>query len=142
MKYLVIGLMIFSGWRCAQNKVRENADEDRIAADKAAAVFYEGVRTGDLVSTYPVMSDDFFLYTSKQEYEIAMDNFKSVTGNIIRYELEDWDSNVTAGDNPTGTYHLNYKVYYDSDTTTETFNLKLENGEVKIIGYKINSKKL
>jgi hypothetical protein len=142
MKYFLFGLIIFSGLNCSNNSTNINSDEDKIAADKIASSFYEAVRVSRLENTLPVLSNDFFLYTSKQEYVAMMENFKSATGNLIRYELGNWDTQTENGKHPSGSYHLQYKVYYEKDTATETFNLIKESEEIKIIGYQINSKKL
>lgn len=142
MKRFLFACIIFSGMSCSFNSTSLNSDADKTAADKIAVTFYEAVRENALEKTYPVLSKDFFLYTTKPEYEIMMGNFNRITGNLMNYELEKWDSKVVSGTDPSGSYHLQYKVYYDKDTTTETFNLIKEEDGIKIIGYQINSKKL
>lgn len=142
MKYFLFGLIIFSGLNCSDNSTRINSDEDKIAADKIAGAFYKAVRIDSLENTLPVLSKDFFLYTTKQEYVAMMENFKSATGKLIRYELANWDTQTENGKHPSGSYHLQYKVYYEKDTSTETFNLIKESEDIRIIGYRIKSKKL
>lgn len=142
MKYFLFGLIIFSGLNCSNNSTSINSDEDKIAADKIVGAFYKAVKADSLENTLPVLSKDFFLYTTKQQYVAMMENFKSLTGKLIRYELSNWDTQTENGKHPSGTYHLQYKVYYENDTSTETFNLVKESEEIRIIGYQIKSKKL
>ena len=142
MKYFLFAIIIFSGLNCSKNSTRINSEEDKIAADKIAGAFYEAIRINSLENTLPVLSKDFFLYTSKQDYAAMMENFKAETGNLIRYELGNWDTQTENGKHPTGSYHLQYKVYYEKDTTTEIFNLIKESDDIRIVGYQIKSKKI
>lgn len=142
MKYFLFWIIIFSALNCSNNSTSINSEADKISADKIVTAFYEAVMVDSLENTLPVLSKDFFLYTSKQEYVAMMENFKSVRGSLIRFELGNWDTQTENGKHPTGSYHLQYKVYYENDTTTETFNLIQESEDIRIVGYQIKSKKL
>lgn len=60
-------------------------------------------------------------------------------GKIIKVELMEWKTEVKKGTSPVSDYALTYKIGREKYESEELIILQKENGEIKILGYRVNS---
>ncbi len=134
--YILIGFSLTS---CHFNTTYSNREEDKKDAEKITSQFYDLVKQNDYTKTYKLFSEKFFAITDTVKLNNIFRTTVEKLGAIESMTLDKWETNVVKGTDEKSDYALQYIVKHKRFDSKETFTLTKENGEIKIIGYNINS---
>lgn len=125
---------------CHYNSQYLNREEDKNEAEQVTNKLYDFLKSKNYEGTNDLFSKKFFEVTDKEKLLkiYAMTNEK--LGDLITTEVESWETKVVKGSNPSSNYVLVYKNKYERFEARETITLtKEEDGQIRILGYNINS---
>ncbi|MET3538507.1 hypothetical protein [Chryseobacterium limigenitum] len=133
---LIISFLLIS---CSFNQTFSNRESDKNDADQIAKKFYWQLKYGgNQDKMYELFSDKFFEVTNRDKLNELNTVSQNKIGKIQEYNLVKWETLVVKGSNARSEYVLTYDVKRDMGKTEETFSMQKENGDIKIVGYRIN----
>ncbi|MDH6250865.1 hypothetical protein M2347_000592 [Chryseobacterium sp. H1D6B] len=133
---LIISFLLIS---CSFNQTFSNRESDKKDAEEISKKFYWELKYGsNQDKIYELFSNKFFEVTSKEKLDQMNTVSQNEIGPIQEYNLIKWETLVVKGSNARSQYLLIYDVKRTNGKTEETFSMNKENGEIKIIGYRIN----
>ncbi|UWX60590.1 hypothetical protein N0B40_19655 [Chryseobacterium oranimense] len=140
MKHLYLILISFLLIGCSYNQVFSNREEDKKDAEKISQKFFWELKYGGNLDTiYNLFGDKFFEVTSKEKLLQIINTTQNDIGRVEEYDLVKWETLIVKGSNPKSEYLLIYDVKRGSAKTEETFSMmKDKNGDIKIVGYRVN----
>jgi len=101
--------------------------------------FYDLIKKGDYAKTYVLFSDKFFAVTDTSKLNNLLKAIDDKLGSIENTQLEKWETQVITGTDENSTYALQYVVKHKKFESKEFFTMVKEDGQIKIIGYNVNS---
>lgn len=89
---------------------------------------------------YNLFGDKFFEVTDKDKLLQIINTSQNDIGRVEEYNLVKWETLIVKGSNPKSEYLLVYDVKRGTTAKTEeTFSMqKDKNGDIKIVGYRVN----
>jgi len=132
-------LICFSFTGCHFNSRNINSDEDKNDAEKITKEFYDLLKKADYVKTYKLFGKNFFVATDTSKLNDLFITTNEKLGPIESMELGEWETIVVTGTDAKSDYALQYIVKHEKFEAKETFRLTKENGQIKIVGYNVNS---
>jgi len=139
MKKIYLLIISFLLMSCSFNQTFSNRESDKNEAEKISRKFYwELLYGGNQDDLYKLFGEQFFAVTSEEKLNELNLTSQNEIGQIQDYNLVKWETLVVQGSNPRSEYVLTYDVKRERGKTQETFSMNKEEGEIKIIGYRIN----
>jgi hypothetical protein len=141
MKYITFLFLVLSISSCTYNvnAISKNNIEDKEDAEKITNALYESIQNEDLEKAHVYFSKRFLEVTNKDELDSIIIKTNNQLGKIIKVELMEWKTEVKKGTSPVSDYALTYKIGREKYESEELIILQKENGEIKILGYRVNS---
>jgi hypothetical protein len=138
--FLIISLLLIS---CSFNEFYKDRESDKKDGEKVSQKFYWELRHGaNQDDIYKLFGEKFFAVTDKEKL-VELLNITNKIGPIQEYNLSKWETLVVKGSNAKSEYLLTYDVKRGVETTHETFTMeKDKNGDIKIVGYRVNQELL
>lgn len=140
MKHLYLILISFLLVSCSFNQTFSNREEDKKDAEKISQKFFWELKYGGNMDTiYNLFGDKFFAVTDKEKLLQIINTTQNDIGRIEEYNLVKWETLIVKGSNAKSEYLLVYDVKRGTSKTEETFSMqKDKNGDIKIVGYRVN----
>jgi hypothetical protein len=141
MKYITFLFLVLSISSCTYNvnAISKNNIEDKEDAEKITNALYESIQNEDLEKAHVYFSKRFLEVTNKDELDSIIIKTNNQLGKIIKVELMEWKTEVKKGTSPVSDYALTYKIGREKYESEELIILQKENGEIKILVYRVNS---
>jgi hypothetical protein len=141
MKYITFLFLVLSISSCTYNvnAISKNNIEDKEDAEKITNALYESIQNEDLEKAHVYFSKRFLEVTNKDELDSIIIKTNNQLGKIIKVELMEWKTEVKKGTSPLSDYALTYKIGREKYESEELIILQKENGEIKILVYRVNS---
>jgi len=138
MKQFFTIMLAFLLTSCSQ--IYTNRETDKEAGEKIPKKFYWEIRYGGAQDNLlKLFGDEFFEATSKDKFLESIGVAENKIGPIQEYNLVKWETLIVKGSNAKSEYLFVYDLKRGTNKTQETFSLKKdENGDIKIIGYRVN----
>ena len=138
-KIIYILLTSFLLVSCNFNQFYKDRESDKADGEKIPQKFYWEIRYGgNQDNIFKLFGEKFFSVTSKEKLTELL-NVTGQIGPVEEYNLSHWETMVVKGSNPKSEYLFVYDVKRGTEKTQETFTLeKDENGDIKIVGYRVN----
>jgi len=142
-KEFIYGFILFAflsllSLSCSCN--RSNQEGDKREAEKITNKFYNLIIDKQYRSTFPLLSNSFWKETDTSKFLNFLETADIKLGKIKEFELNNWQTFVSAGSITSGDYILQYKTKRDSIDSQETFTLKYEKEKgILIVGYNITT---
>ncbi len=124
---------------CHFNDQYLDREEDKNDAEKITSEFYKNLQNHDSIALFKLFSDKFWGNTDSIKFYKDISNIEGKLGKLEKIELDHWNTRVVEGTDPISEYVLYYLNKYEKHEAKETINLLKENGQIKIVGYNINS---
>ena len=124
---------------CRFNSSYINREEDKRDAEQAIAQFYELLKNQDYKGTYRLFDKRFFEVTDTQKLNEIYDISFEKLGDVESYNIEKWETQAIVGTDPKTNYVFLLNVRRSDFASKETITLLKEKGEIKIMGYHVNS---
>lgn len=138
MKQIICCLLLLIFTSCDFNRIYQNREKDKIAAEKTPQKFYTSLERQSFEKTESIFSKKFFEKTDKSKIKLMIEQSTNDYGKVLHYNLSHWESFVVEGSNPKGEFIFVYDVEREKLKTQEYFTMEKVNGEIKIVGYRIN----
>ncbi|MDR6921787.1 MULTISPECIES: hypothetical protein [Chryseobacterium] len=140
MQKIVLILISFLLISCSFNQTFSNRESDKKDAEKISEKFYwEEKYGGNLDTIYNLFGDKFFEVTDKEKLLKIINASQNDIGRVEEYNLVKWETLIVKGSNPKSVYMLAYEVKRGTSKTEEIFSMeKDKNGDIKIVGYRVN----
>lgn len=140
MKRLYFILISFLLISCSFNQTFSNREEDKKAAEEISKKFFWELKYGGNLDTiYNLFGNKFFEVTDKEKLLQIINTTQNDIGRVEEYNLVKWETLIVKGSNAKSVYLLVYDVKRGTSKTQETFSMeKDKNGDIKIVGYKVN----
>ncbi|PQA95659.1 hypothetical protein B0A69_04600 [Chryseobacterium shigense] len=140
MKKLYLILISFLLISCSFNQTFSNREEDKKEAEEISKKFFWELKYGGNLDTiYNLFGDKFFEVTDKEKLLQIINTTQNDIGRVEEYDLVKWETLIVKGSNAKSEYLLVYDVKRGTAKTEETFSMeKDKNGDIKIVGYKVN----
>lgn len=140
MKKLYLILISFLLISCSFNQTFSNREEDKKEAEEISKKFFWELKYGgNLDIIYNLFGDKFFEVTDKEKLLQIINTTQNDIGRVEEYNLVKWETLIVKGSNAKSEYLLVYDVKRGTAKTEETFSMeKDKNGDIKIVGYKVN----
>ena len=137
--FLLILPILFAS--CHYSNKYENREEDKIVAEKVTNELFEFIKKSDFDNAIKLFDKKFLEVTSESELRKIFDLTEKKLGKLKNTKLIECKTMVSEGAIETGTYLLSYESEFEKETGELNISLtKNENGGIKILGYKVNSK--
>lgn len=135
--FILISFLLIS---CSFNQTFSNREEDKKEAEEISKKFFWELKYGGNLDTiYNLFGNKFFELTDKEKLLQIINTTQNDIGRVEEYNLVKWETLVVKGSNAKSVYLLVYDVKRGTSKTEETFSMeKNKNGDVKIVGYKVN----
>lgn len=127
---------------CRVNKVYNNREQDKIAAEIPLRRFYQSVRSNNYSQIFNLLSNDFKKSSDTSQLFKLINISKERLGNIDSMYLANWETSVIEGPNPNSNYSFVFIVFRQKSTSKETFKLLKERDSIKILSYNVDAKDL
>lgn len=125
---------------CSVNSTRLNDPKEIASARKIADDFYRTrLEQGDQFS-YAFFADTFYTATSKEELQEYYAYTEKCLGKLKKTHYMTGECEIVSGTDPRSLYTLVYENKYDSAMASEVITMTKENGHIRIMNYKVNSK--
>lgn len=140
MKRLYFILISFLLISCSFNQTFSNREEDKKEAEEISKKFFWELKYGGNLDTiYNLFGNKFFEVTDKEKLLQIINTTQNDIGRVEEYSLVKWETLIVKGSNAKSVYLLVYDVKRGTSKTEETFSMeKDKNGDIKIVGYKVN----
>lgn len=140
MKRLYFILISFLLISCSFNQTFSNREEDKKEAEEISKKFFWELKYGGNLDTiYNLFGNKFFEVTDKEKLLQIINTTQNDIGRVEEYNLVKWETLIVKGSNAKSVYLLVYDVKRGTSKTEETFSMeKDKNGDIKIVGYKVN----
>jgi hypothetical protein len=135
--FLLIILNIFILFGC--NFFYKNREEDKNDAEKVTIEFYNFLQHDKYELTYKFFSPELLEVTDSTKLKLTFESLKSKLGAIKSYKLTDWETLRIEGTNPKSEYVLVYEIERELYNSKERISLVKVDGEIKIIGFNVDS---
>ncbi|UCC94774.1 MAG: DUF4019 domain-containing protein [Candidatus Omnitrophota bacterium] len=114
--------------------------QDTGVAENLAAIYYESIKAKNFDKAQELCGPQFFQRTSREDFLQLLQTINKKLGNLQSYKLAGFHVRKQIGI-PSGNYYiLQYKVTYSKYSAAEVLTLfKPSGGEIKILGYNVNS---
>lgn len=135
--YLFFTLLLLTS--CNFNQFYKDRESDKIDGERIPQKFYWELRHGgNQDDIYKLFGEKFFEVTDKKKLGELI-NITNNIGSVQKYTLVKWETLIVKGSNARSQYFFEYNVERGTETTDESFNLeKDEEGNIKIVGYRVN----
>lgn len=124
---------------CHLNSTYYNRASEKQEGEKVVAQFYESVKSKNFKETYKLFDRRFFEVTDTQKLNDMYDVSFEKLGNVLSYDIGRWETDATVGTDAKTNYRFLCDVKRTNFASQETITLVKEKGEIKIIGYHLNS---
>ncbi|WP_430612309.1 hypothetical protein [Flavobacterium sp. JP2137] len=132
--FLVVPLFV----ACNSNAKSGGLRQDERAAEAIGGWLYYYSMNKNYDSIYNLMGQDYFAKTSKEQLKNYIIEKEEKLGEIKTFEIKDWKKHQAEGDSDIDAqYVLRYKVEYVNGASEETLYLSKEDGDLKIMDYKV-----
>jgi hypothetical protein len=139
-RFTVLLFLVLTACNFNVNASYENEENEKENAESKVALFYNNTEKNDITNVMNLFSDSFYKISDRNKFKTFLIEKKKTLGDFKSYVLEDWKTTRVEGTSPKTEYLLIYKVEYSKFSAVETFSLIKEKGEVKILGYHVDSK--
>jgi len=135
--FLFIALLLIS---CNFNQFYKDRESDKKDGEKIPQKFYWELRYGaNQEDIYKLFGEKFFAVTTKDKLAELINVTQNKIGPVQEYNLVKWETMIVKGSNARSEYFFTYDVKRGTEHTEETFTMeKNENGDIKIVGYRVN----
>ncbi|MEO6149133.1 MAG: hypothetical protein ABIN95_02155 [Mucilaginibacter sp.] len=135
----IIAFFIVAITGCNYSSTAINSEKDKAAAESVAGMLYLDIQNKDYDDPAKLFSKQFFTVTSREKLKEIFVSTNKKLGDLKDTNLTKWDTKVVKGTNPSANYQLVYNNTYKNYAAEEIITLIMEDGKIKIIGYRINS---
>jgi len=132
---LLVVLLINQFICCYSEYSRENSFQDKLDAEKVTDRFYSAMKIGDFKSIHSLFGNDYYRVSDTFRIDSILTKVSFKFGKLNSRNLSIWHTKVVFGNEPSGDYYLEYKNYYEKDSTREKFYLKKYDDSIKITSY-------
>jgi len=142
MKNLFLGLMALSCLllvNCRLNGTTINEEYIKEDAVKVSDKLYGYIEKDNYTEADKLFSAQFFKVINKGSLHVFLKKNKELLGGFKSRVLSDWGSRNVVGTNPATECKLVYTSGYTKYNAVETISLIKEGGEMKIVGYHVDS---
>lgn len=137
--FIAFALCMFAS-ACTFTTTRLNREEDKAAAENVAKKFFGYLKSKDYDATLKLCSDSLWVNTTKENLKNVYTYSDDKLGDLKSDSLVKWQTKVVSGTDPWARYELIYKNHYQNGPADVDILLTKEsNGEIRILGYHINS---
>jgi hypothetical protein len=134
--YIIIFLQSIS---CNFNATYLDEESEKKKAEIVVDKFYDYIKNSEFKNTENLFSSKFYKITSKAVLNQIYLKTKNDLGTFKSKRLIDWKTRRIEGSKPSLDVFLKYEVEYEYFKAIETINLIMEENEIKILSYNINS---
>jgi len=124
---------------CNFSRTYINREEDKQEAVQVVDQFYDKLAKGNYDAVDALFSSEFWKVTSKEKLHNLLIKKKEKLGSLKSKVLAKWETKKIEGSNSSANYALLYDNKYDKFEAKETFRLVLEQNQIRIIAFNINS---
>lgn len=135
--FMISACLVISA--CHFNSSYNNREVDKQDGEKVVSQFYELLKNKYYQKTYIYFDKRFFEVTDTQKLNKIYDISFEKLGDIESYSIERWETEAIVGTDPKINYQFLCNVKRTNYASKETITLLKEKGEIRIIGYHINS---
>jgi len=139
-KLLLILIIPILATSCHFSNKYQNRESDKQDAEKITAELFGFIKQSDFDKATELFGEEFFKVITKEELMKIFESTQIKLGGLKSTELADWNTMVSEGAIEQGIYNLNYNSEFENDNAKLKLTLtKNENGEIKVVGYNIQS---
>lgn len=140
MKKLILVPFLFIGilYGCSVNTTYRNRESDKNDAEHITNNFYALLQLNQFQKVKDLFSDTFFSVAGNGILSQLITRSNNEFGTILNDSLIQWQTVVVNGTNANSEYLMRYEVSRTKKHTIETFSLRKEAGDIKIIGYNVS----
>lgn len=142
IKKLAFLILTLSMCSCNTNKTYNDRECDKAEGEIVVRKLYRAIHGGDYSNVVELLSTKFLNNTDTVQLFNLFRFANERLGTIDSMYLDSWQTSVMEGASPKSSYSFTFIVFRRKSPSKEMVKLEKENGEIKIVSYNIDSKKI
>jgi len=124
---------------CHFNSSYVNREEDKADGEKVTRKLYDLLKGKRYTEAYSLFSPEFYKVTDTGKLRDMFIASEEKLGSVQSLTLENWNTVSVKGTDNRSEYRYVYTVRRANYASKEDISLRKEDGDIKILGYQVNS---